>query len=197
MKKVILLILSVLLIVAFAVPVMADVSFSGRILDGFITGFAPKEVKAAFNYYYSWIGLTAEVDEYNTVYVEFTASPGQIYNDGIKPWFNGTFYNSSLYLDTDVGAYFGLPIGVVGRLGSFWVSAGRKYEATVHAVERAGYEDAQINGVNATVDFGIGNVAVGTSIGEDWGWTGTQTLPAQQLILNLPELGPVDFQAYM
>jgi hypothetical protein len=197
MKKVILLILSVLLIVAFAVPAMASVSFSGRILDSFITGFAPKEGKAAFNYYYAYVDLTAEVDEYNTVLVEFTAAPGMDYQDAFKPWFNGGFYLSALYLDTDVGAYFGLPVGVVGRLGSFWVSAGRKYEATVHAVERAGYTDAQINGVNATVDFGIGSVAVGTSIGENWGAAAGQTLPAQQLILNLPELGPVDFQAYM
>lgn len=196
MKKVILLILSVLLIVAFAVPVMADVSFSGRILDSFITGFAPKEGKADYNYYYSYIGLTAEVDEYNTVYAEFWGSPDKAIV-GVKAFPGGFFGLSALYLDTDVGAYFGLPVGVVGRLGNFWVSAGRKYEATVHAVERAGYTDAQINGVNATVDFGIGNVAVGTSIGENWGAAAGQTLPAQQLILNLPELGPVDFQAYM
>jgi len=75
MRKVILLIMSVLLVVAFAVPAMADVSFSGRIIDTFVTAFAPKDGKAEFNYYYLYADLTAEVDEYNTVLLEFWGSP--------------------------------------------------------------------------------------------------------------------------
>jgi len=178
MRKVILLIMSVLLVVAFAVPAMADVSFSGRILDTFVTAFAPKDGKATSNYYYLYTDLTAEVDEYNTVLLEFWGSP-TVPTAGVQPFPGGIW------------------VGVVARLGNFWVSAGRKYEVTIRATERAGYTDSQINGINATVDFGIGNVAVGTSIGDSWGPVAAQTLPAQQLILNLPELGPVDFQAYL
>jgi hypothetical protein len=196
MRKVILLIMSVLLVVAFAVPAMADVSFSGRILDTFVTAFAPKDGKATSNYYYLYTDLTAEVDEYNTVLLEFWGSP-TVPTAGVQPFPGGIWGVSAAYLDTDVGAWAGLPVGVVARLGNFWVSAGRKYEVTVRATERAGYTDSQINGINATVDFGIGNVAVGTSIGDSWGPVAAQTLPAQQLILNLPELGPVDFQAYL
>jgi hypothetical protein len=97
MKKVILLILSALLIVAFAVPAMADVAFSGRILDSFITGFAPKEGKAAYNYYYLYLDAIAEVDEYNTVTLEFWGTPATNVFPG------GAWDMTAAYLTTDGG----------------------------------------------------------------------------------------------
>ena len=188
MKKVILLIMSALLIVAVAVPAMADVSWSGRLLNTFVTGFAPKEGKATNNYYYAYTDLIAEVDEYNTVLFEFTA-------DGSPARTNWGVY--AAYLETDVGAYFGLPVGVTATLGNMWACT-RKYEATWSARERIARQCQQINGLKATVDFGMGNVAVLTSIGDDFDATTTPDIePVQAIIINLPELGPVDLEAFM
>jgi hypothetical protein len=197
MKKVILLILSALLIVAFAVPAMADVAFSGRILDSFITGFAPKEGKAAYNYYYLYLDAIAEVDEYNTVTLEFWGTPTSNAFPG------GAWDMTAAYLDTDLGAALGLPVGVTMTIGNFW-ACGRKWEASWSAVERYGgfggggidRQCNEINGVQAKVDFGVGNVAVGTSIGDNFGGAG-ETAPVQYIILGLPELGPVDVEAYI
>ena len=188
MKKVILLIMSVLLIFALAVPAMAGVSWSGRILASMVTAFAPKEGKATNRYYYAYTDLVAEVDEYNTLVFEFTADA----NPGIRSdW--GVY---SAYIDTDVGAYFGLPVGLMGRFGNYWACT-RKYEATWHATERAPLRQCnQINGVQATLDFGMGNVAVLTSIGDTYVGAGN-TNPVQAIILNLPELGPVDLEAFL
>ena len=191
MKKVILLILSVLLIVALAVPAMADVSWSGRILASMVTAFAPKEGKAISRYYYAYTDLTAEVDEYNTLVFEFTADQ----TGGAR----GNWGVYAAYIDTDVGAYFGLPVGVMGRLGNFWACT-RKYEATWHATERAPLRQCnQINGVQATLDFGMGALAVGTSIGDNFAPVAfpLATLPVQYAIVTLPELGPVDLEAFL
>ncbi|UCB46939.1 MAG: hypothetical protein JSV25_05850 [Spirochaetota bacterium] len=200
MKKVILLIMSALLVVAFAVPAMADVSFSGRILDSFITGFAPKEGKATFNYYYLYLDMVAEVDEYNTVTMEFTGFPGMAHP---MSWAYGGWALTAANLETDVGAAMGFPVGLTATIGNFWACT-RKWEASWSAVERYGgwggggidRQCYQINGVQAKVDFGVGNVAVGTSIGENWGLAG-ETAPVQYIILGLPELGPVDVEAYI
>jgi hypothetical protein len=188
MKKVILLIMSALLIIAVAVPAMADVSWSGRILASMVTAFAPKEGKATNRYYYAYTDLIAEVDEYNKLVFEFTADQ----NPGIRTsW--GVY---SAYIESDVGAYFGLPVGLTGTFGNYWACT-RKYEATWHATERAPIRQCnQINGVKATLDFGMGNVAVLTSIGDNFGVAG-HTDPVQAIILNLPELGPVDIEAFM
>jgi hypothetical protein len=201
MKKVILLIMSALLVVAFAVPAMADVSFSGRILDSFITGFAPKEGKATFNYYYLYLDMVAEVDEYNTVTMEFWGSPGM--GTAIN-WPYGGWDLTAANLETDVGAALGLPVGLTTTIGNFW-ACGRKFEATWHAIERWGgwggngmdRQCNQINGVQAKVDFGVGNVAVGTSIGENFGPNVGETAPVMYAIVGLPELGPVDVEAYI
>jgi hypothetical protein len=197
MKKVILLILSALLIVAFAVPAMADVALSGRILDSFITGFAPKEGKAAYNYYYLYLDAIAEVDEYNTVTLEFWGTPATNVFPG------GAWDMTAAYLTTDVGAALGFPVGAELQIGNFWACT-RKYEATWHAIERWGgfggngmdRQCYEINGLQAMVDFGVGNVSVGTSIGDNFGAAG-ETAPVQYIILGLPELGPVDAEAYI
>jgi hypothetical protein len=197
MKKVILLIMSALLVIAFAVPAMAGVTFSGRILDSFITGFAPKEGKAAYNYYYLYIDMVAEVDEYNTVTVEWWGAPAA----AGAAW---PGYLDAAYLTTDLGAALGFPVGLESQIGNFW-ACGRKWEATWSAIERgAGFSgngmDRQcneINGIQAKLDFGVGNVAVGTSIGENFGPNAGETAPVQYIILGLPELGPVDVEAYI
>jgi hypothetical protein len=211
MKKVILLIMSALLIVAFAVPAMADmmtdVSFSGRILDSFITGFAPKEGKSAFNYYYLYLDMIAKADEYNTVTMEFWGVPAVGGPNGAFP--GGMWGLTAAYLTTDLGAALGLPVGFETQIGNFW-ACGRKWEATWSAVERFGgfsgngidYQCNQINGIQAKLDFGVGNIAVGTSIGEDIASGATaaaagQSAPVQYVILGLPELGPVDVEAYI
>ena len=190
MKKVILLIMSALLIFALAVPAMADVGWSGRLLNTFVTGFAPKDGKATSRAYYAYADLIAEVDEYNTVLFEFTADQ----NPGIRPsW--GVY---AAYLETDVGAYFGLPVGLTATMGNMWACT-RKYEATWSATERVIRQCNQINGLKATLDFGMGNIAVLTSIGDDFDVVTTPVAiePVQAVILNLPELGPVDLEAFM
>lgn len=190
MKKVILLIMSALLIIALAVPAMADVSWSGRLLGSMVTAFAPKEGKATYSYYYLYTDLIAEVDEYNTLTFEFggnAASAGGTSNAWVV---------DAAFIDTDVGAYFGLPVGLMATFGNFWACT-RKYEATWHATERAPIRQCNhINAVKATLDFGMGDVAVLTSIGDNFGAAG-HTDPVQAVILNLPELGPVDLEAFM
>ena len=191
MKKVILLIMSALLVVALAVPAMADVSWGGRILGSMVTGFAPKEGKAINSYYYLYAGLTAEVDEYNTLYFEFGG-----YGNTAAPW-----TVDSAYIDTDLGAYFGLPVGLVSTFGNFWACT-RKYEVTGHTTERVGRECNQINGIKANLDFGMGDITVLTSIGDDFAPAaipapGDPIEPIQAVIVTLPELGPVDLEAFM
>ena len=186
MKKVILLIMSALLIVALAVPAMADVSWSGRLLGSMVTAFAPKEGKAANSYYYLYTDLIAEVDEYNTLTFEF---------GGYVPTGNWTV--DAAFIDTDLGAYFGLPVGLVSTFGSFWACT-RKYEATGHATERVGRQCNQLNGIKAALDFGMGDITVLTSIGDDFDATTTPNIePIQAVIVTLPELGPVDVEAFM
>ena len=190
MKKVILLIMSGLLVVAFAVPAMADVSFSGELFGSFMTGFAPKEGKAASQYYYAYTNLAADVDEYNTVTFGLNAAPGWGTGSVLPSW--GV---SAAQVDTDVGAFFGLPVGLTGTWG-YWYAATRKYEATGFAAERVGHVENMVNGVKASVDFGMGAVAVWTSIGDNFGIAG-HTDPDQAIVLTLPELGPVDLEAYI
>jgi len=190
MKKVILLIMSALLIVALAVPAMADVSWSGRLLGSMVTAFAPKEGKATYSYYYLYTDLTAEVDEYNTMVYEFggwAASAGGTSNSWVV---------DAAYIDTDVGAFFGLPVGLKSTFGNFWACT-RKYEATWHATERVPIRQCNhINGIKADLDFGMGDIAVLTSIGDTFVGVGN-TNPVQAVIITLPELGPVDVEAFL
>ena len=190
MKKVILLIMSALLIFALAVPAMADVSWSGRLLGSMVTAFAPKEGKATYSYYYLYTDLIAEVDEYNTLTFEFGGNGASA--GGVATQWNV----DAAFIDTDVGAYFGLPVGVMGTFGNFWACT-RKYEATWHATERAPLRQCNhINAVKAALDFGMGELAVLTSIGDDFaGTAGIQ--PVQAVILTMPELGPVDLEVFM
>jgi hypothetical protein len=191
MKKVILLIMSALLIFALAVPAMADVSWSGRLLGSMVTAFAPKDGKATYSYYYLYTDLIAEVDEYNTLTFEFGG------NGASTSGVSASWVVDAAFIDTDVGAYFGLPVGVMGTFGNFWACT-RKYEATWHAWERTPIRQCyHINAVKATLDFGMGDLAVLTSIGDDFdaGTAGIQ--PVQAVILNLPELGPVDLEVFM
>jgi hypothetical protein len=191
MKKVILLIMSVLLIFALAVPAMADVSWSGRLLGTMVTAFAPKDGKATYSYYYLYTDLIAEVDEYNTLTFEFAGNAASA--GGTAGWWNV----NAAFIDTDVGAYFGLPVGVMGTFGEFWACT-RKYEATWHAWERTPIRQCyHINAVKATLDFGMGDLAVLTSIGDDFDGLTAGIQPVQAVILNLPELGPVDLEAFM
>ena len=74
--------------------------------------------------------------------------------------------------------------------------------------ERVGQMVGVLDGLQAALDFGMGTVTVGTSIGNDF--TGAAAWPAfvggavagasnplQYVILALPEIGPVDFEAAM
>jgi hypothetical protein len=202
MKKVILLIMAALLVVAFAVPAMADMpdhpvgSAAGDVeltrgMNGtFITGFAPAEGKASFGYWYIYMDVVADVDEYNTLLFEFGLWNASTAGTA------GSVTVDSAYMDTDLGAYFGLPVGVVARLGNWWLHT-RDFEATWSEVESSWQEQwYQINGVQGELDFGIGSLTVATSIGEDWAGDGG-THPVQAAILNMPELGPVDLQAFL
>ncbi len=188
MKKVILLIMSVFLLVAFALPAIAsDVTWGGRIYYGGMTAFAPKEGKAASAYWKYWSFLTAEVDDYNTIYMEFDFAATK----GATNWDLG-----GAYIDSDFGAALGFPVGLVMRGGNFW-GCTRKYESSWHATERVGRQCAHVNGVQGTIDFGMGNVAVGSSIGENFGATVGETAPAQWAILTLPEIGPASVEAFL
>ena len=120
MKKLLVILGAITLVFGFAVTAMADATFSGDFNFGFAT---------LFDYEKDMVGwgdleLNFEFtpDDYNTVVIETNYEMHSLY---IAPPVDYTlvwspvqvFWIDTAKLDTDIGAYFGLPFGLVHSAG--------------------------------------------------------------------------------
>ncbi len=162
MKK-LLVVFVALLVVAFAVPAMAtDITWSGDFNFGFAT------VVDAAKDQVGWgdleLDVAAAVDDYNTVSIETDYTAG------------GNFVVGVAKIDSDLGSFFGLPVGLVFSGG--WFEPGGESYAVVTGWE---IEDVTQDGIgpataiNVEVDAGMVIVDVGMSVAQ--GQT-TPVLPA-------------------
>ncbi len=143
MKKSILILSAIVVLVAFAVPAFAmdmydpeqrlaklseekasPLKVSGEFTFGFITPFDSEFANIGFANAY--MDFFVYPDEYNSVLLEVALDGGFVKTTADFVYFS---------LETDVGAYFGLPVGLVNTMGitSLYTN---KYEVTGHAWER-------------------------------------------------------------
>jgi hypothetical protein len=147
MKKSILILSAIVVLFAFAVPAFAvemyepeqrlaklaeeeasPLKVSGEFTFGFITPFDSE--KAAIGFANSYADFIWYPDEYNSVLLEVALS-GNFENPAVA----GSAKFPYFQLETDVGAYFGLPVGLVNTMGMTSLYT-NKYEVTGHAWER-------------------------------------------------------------
>jgi hypothetical protein len=110
MKKLLVIFAAITLVFGFAVTAMAaDASFSGDFNFGFATVFADdKDMEG-----WGDLELNFEfmADDYNTIVLETNFEDPNFTVGGAM------FLIDTAKLDTDIGAYFGLPIGLVHSAG--------------------------------------------------------------------------------
>jgi hypothetical protein len=190
MKKLVLILSAIVVLVAFAVPVFAmemydpeqrlavlaeeqasPVKVSGELTAGAITPFDSDSADVGFAN--SYVDFNVFVDEYNTVLFEVAFS-GNFGSETVSvPYFE---------LTTDVGSYFGLPVGLKNTLGvtSLYTN---KYEVTGHAWERDNIR-SNIDPLlwKIFADFGMVQATAGIGFGETTNlatapWAATTPLP--------------------
>jgi hypothetical protein len=109
MKKLLVVLAAITLVFSFAVTAMAtDAAFSGDFNFGFATVFA--DDKDAMGWGDLELNFELAADDYNTVTIETNFEVPVI---GV----GSMFFIDTAKLDTDIGAYFGLPIGLVHSAG--------------------------------------------------------------------------------
>lgn len=110
MKKLLVILGAITLVFGFAVTAMAaDATFSGDFNFGFATVFA--DDKDMVGWGDLEVNFEFAADDYNTVVIETN------FEDPIFLLSGSLFYIDTAKLDTDIGAYFGLPIGLVHSAG--------------------------------------------------------------------------------
>jgi hypothetical protein len=144
MKKLVLILSAIVVLVAFAVPVFAMDMYdpeqrlaklydekasvlkaSGELTFGGITSFDAATAAQGFANFY--VDFTIYPDEYNSIMLEIA---GDTWASPVKLTTINYFE-----LTTDVGAYFGLPVGLKNTAGRTSLYT-NKYEVTGHAYER-------------------------------------------------------------
>jgi hypothetical protein len=123
MKKLLVVLAALTLVFGFAVSAMADASFSGDFNFGFATLFDSEKDQVGWGDLELNFEFTP--DDYNTVVIEtnYEAATLNVTPTGIPvsiPVDFGpvtTFWIDTAKLDTDLGAFFGLPIGLVHSAG--------------------------------------------------------------------------------
>jgi hypothetical protein len=144
MKKLVLILSAIVVLVAFAVPVFAAEMYdpeqrmaklyeekaavlkaSGEFTFGGITSFDAATANQGFANFY--VDFTIWPDEYNSILLEIAGDT----------WASPVSLTTIAYfeLTTDVGAYFGLPVGLKNTAGRTSLYT-NKYEVTGHAYER-------------------------------------------------------------
>jgi hypothetical protein len=108
MKKLLVVLAALTLVFGFAASAMADVSMSGDFNFGFATMFAHDKDMVGWGDLEVNFEFTA--DDYNTVVIETN------FEDPITE-VGSMFLIDTAKLDTDLGAFFGLPIGLVHSAG--------------------------------------------------------------------------------
>jgi hypothetical protein len=222
MKKSILILSAIVVLIAFAVPAFAmemydpdqrlaklaeekasPLKVTGEFTFGFITPFDSDFASVGFaNAYVDFIWYP---DAYNSILLELALAK-EYSQSGIiagAPAFSIPYFQ----LETDVGAYFGLPIGLVNTMGlsSLYTN---KYEVTGHAWERDMIRSA-IDPLawKFMIDFGIAQLTTGIGFGET-----TNAVPARAwttggveedgqfndlgFYLFLPAVGPTEIEVW-
>jgi hypothetical protein len=157
MKKSVLILSAIVVLIAFAVPVFAAEMYdpeqrmaklydekasvlkaSGEFTFGGMTSFDAVTASQGFANFY--VDFTMWPDEYNSIMLE-VAGDGVLNNWGPKVVAGVTVTDSPaarlayFELTTDVGKYFGLPVGLKNTAGRTSLYT-NKYEVTGHAYER-------------------------------------------------------------
>jgi len=144
MKKLVLILSAIVVLIAFAVPVFAAEMYdpeqrmaklydeqaavlkaSGELTFGGITAFDATTADQGFANFY--VDFTMWPDEYNSIMLEIA---GDTWASPVKLTTINYFE-----LTTDVGAYFGLPVGLKNTAGRTSLYT-NKYEVSGHAYER-------------------------------------------------------------
>jgi hypothetical protein len=218
MKKLVLILSAIVVLVAFAVPVFAmemydpeqrlaklydekasPVKLSGEFTFGMITPFDSDYAGVGFSNAY--VDFNWWPDEYNTLLMELA---------GAKEYSNAALGNTPgiayFELTTDIGSYFGLPIGLKNTAGvtSLYTN---KYEVTGHAWERTKVRQA-IDPLAWKIWVDVGIVQLTTAIGfgertndptAPW-YTGGPEEKGQfndfGVYAYLPAVGPVEIEAF-
>jgi hypothetical protein len=171
MKKSILILSAIVVLFAFAVPAFAmemyepeqrlakladeeatPLKVSGEFTFGFITPFDSEFADIGFaNAYADFIWYP---DEYNSVLLEVALAGTFTQGTATFPYFQ---------LETDVGSYFGLPVGVVNTMGITSLYT-EKFEVTGHAWERNRIR-SNIDPLAWKVEVDAGMVVVTAAVG--------------------------------
>lgn len=197
MKRVGIILTAVAFLFAFAAPLFAvEADWTGEFEFGGITSFDAAEVN--YGYANIYFDSTLAIDDYNSVVFELY---GENMNFGMPagtPVFWGLGW---AVLDTDLGAYMGLPVGLMTRAGYANLKT-REYEVTGHAWERA-FNNALMPNLDGdgrawigneaffqvTTDFDMAKLNVAWNMGTfDGATAGFNTDYA--FLLELPEIGP-------
>jgi len=219
MKKLVLILSAIVVLVAFAVPVFAmdmydpeqrlaklydekasPVKLSGEFTFGMLTPFDSDYAAVGFSNAY--VDFNWWPDEYNTLLMELAGS--KEYSTSAGGGGNPTI--AYFELTTDLGSYFGLPIGLKNTAGitSLYTN---KYEVTGHAWERTKVRQA-IDPLAWKIWLDAGIVQLTTAIGfgertndpnVPWNTGG----PEEKGQFNdfgvyayLPAVGPVEIEAF-
>jgi len=173
MKKLIVVLASLLLVTGFAfIASAADpVKFSGELDWSMMEGMANGLNTQGFYNFYTDIDMT--VDQYNVVRLEI----GGVYQSlPIK--------NNYFYLQSDIGNYFDLPIGLVAQ-GGITSLYSRLFEVTGHGWERVIRPHVDPLAIEAAADFS-GNAKLQAGFNTDGGGAD----------LLVPKIGPASVELY-
>jgi hypothetical protein len=204
MKRVGIILTAVAFLFAFAAPLFAvEADWTGEFDFGGITGFDAEAGKIGYAYGNIYFDATLAIDDYNSVVFEVYGE-GMANADGSSPspyWGLGW-----AVLDTDLGAYMGLPVGLTTRAGYANLKT-RKYEVTGHSWERSmavmlaptdGDDRAWIGNeafFQVATDFDMAKLNVAWNMGK----TDTGATPEintdYAFLLELPEIGPASAEA--
>jgi hypothetical protein len=196
MKKLVLILAALVAVVAFAMPLFADDQFevSGEFSFGMLTKFDSELDGGGFADAY--IDLFFYPDEYNEVFLELGWAKEWDYSKSQDDDIAATYFA----LRTDVGAFLGLPIGVVNHAGvdSLYTN---KYEVSGHAYERTLIR-SDIDPVPWIVALDGGSWQAKAAIG--WGQTDPTAIPPEEagsnndigFYLFIPALGPAEVEAW-
>jgi hypothetical protein len=192
MKKVLFVSAVSVFLLMFAAPLFAvEADWSGEFTFGGITDFESDAANVNNAYADAYFDASLLIDDYNEVLIELFANSGDF---GI-PSTGATATSADarwgigvLFLESDLGAYVGLPIGLMAKAG-FYNLEMREYEVTGLAFERPvrpGTGNA--NQFNAIVDADMLELTAGWSM--DAGSNNDYAA-----IVSIPEIGPMSVEA--
>jgi len=191
MKKLV-VVISAIFLVAFAVPALAsDVSWTGEFTFGGITSFQAGETNNGYGNLYT--DATWSVDDYTSVVFEFAGGFGNVVTDP-TPTFGNAWTVGAAYLETDLGAALGTGFGLTMK-GGYSSLYSTKYEVSGHGYERSDVREGieGVGGFYATFDFDMATLGVGFTMDPK---PGAAAVADYGVLLTLPEVGPAWVEAF-